>query len=278
MSSGETRTTQTQTRTPGLGSEAALRNIIAQAQQLTGISPTTEQGLTALEQAGASIDVSPAQQFLGGVLGRGAPQTGIDTLEATARGDLLQANPFIDQIINQTTQDITERINQQAAGAGRLGSGAQQQAIARAVAPAALGLRGQAFEAERSRQLAAAQGLFGGGFQAAGQIPGIAQAGLIGPEAILRAGLLRDQAPFQRLQQQASLINPIAGAFGETTGVNVQETQQSPLQTALGLGITGLGLASGFGGLGLLGGAGGALAGAGSPFRTDAAGRLLGGI
>lgn len=280
MSLGRSRQTteQTRTTTPGLGSAPALQNILAAAQGLpgtvVGFSPTAEAGLTGLEQAGQAVGgtIDPAQQFFQGVLGQGdvggAPGTGLGTLEATARGDLLGANPFIDQLVDVTTSDIIERVNQQAAGAGRLGSTAQQQAIARAVAPAALGLRGQAFESERGRQLAAAQGLLGGGFQAAAGLPAIAQASFLGPEAILRAGLLRDERaqaiadqPFRALQQQASLINPIAQGFASQAGTTTQTQQQSPLQTAIGLGLAGASLASGFGGpaagAGLFGGGGG---------------------
>lgn len=173
----------------------------------------------ALEAAGAAIPgiTAPAEAFTTGVLQGSAVPTGLDALEATARGDLLQSNPFIDDLIDVTTSGIVDQINSRFAGAGRLGSTANQQAIARAVAPAALGVRSQAFESERGRQLSAAQGLFGSGFQAAGLTPSLAQASLLGPEAILRAGQGRLDLPFQALQRQASLINPIATGFGSTT-------------------------------------------------------------
>ena len=279
MSLGRSRQTTEEVRrtTPGLGTQPALEQIVAQAQNLpgtvVGFSPTAEAGLEQLEQIGAGIpgQLAPAQQFLQGVLGQGEiagpAATGIDALTATARGDLLTQNPFLDQFIDLTTSDIVDQIQSRTAGAGRLGSGAAQNVITRAVAPTALGLRSQAFEAERGRQLQAANALLGGGFQAAAGLPGVTQAALAGPEAVLRAGLLRDEraqamadAPFRQLQQQASLINPLAQQFATQTGTTTQTQQQSPLQTALGLGLTAASLASGFGAPAALG-AGGSLFG-----------------
>lgn len=120
--------------------------------------------------------------------GQGANQalagmsTGMNALQQTARGQMLGANPYLDQQFNAASDAVTRQFNDSVlpninatfGAGGRTGSGAHQQAMANAqqglgnqLGNMAANIYGGAYESERGRQMAAAQqlqqGALGGG-------------------------------------------------------------------------------------------------------------------
>lgn len=130
-------------------------------QTYVGFSPQTEQALQLAENR--ALSGSPVinqasgqlQNTLGGDYLRSNPA--FDYLESTARGDFLsQGNPYLDQIWNRAAGDITDRINAQFGAAGRTGSPAQTENLARGLGDAAAQLYGQDFAQQQANQMSAA--------------------------------------------------------------------------------------------------------------------------
>lgn len=111
-------------------------------------------------------------------------------LGATAGGDYLGSNPYLDQVMGSASRGVTDAftdevlpgIAAQFGAAGRTGSGAQALTTGRAAEGVAEQLRGlagdiyaPAYESERDRQIQASQGLGGLGMQAGGLAQGLGQ-------------------------------------------------------------------------------------------------------
>ena len=219
---------QAQSVQPYSAAQPALNQIISEAGQLYG------QGVT-----GAGY-VEPSQQTLEGLaaqenLARASQQQ----LAATLGGQYL--NPFLSPLIQKTATDITTGVQSQFSGAGRTPTSplAQQTALGQ-VAQAALPLAFQSYGQERGRQL-----------NLASQLPTLLQTG----QQLEALEAEQQQAPFQALQQYASLVTPIASGFPVTRGQ--AQYQANPITTALGGALVGSQLPSSFlGGYGALAGAG----------------------
>jgi hypothetical protein len=199
-----------------------------------------------------------AQRALGGNAGVQAAQ---GMLTNTAAGGYLNANPYLDGIIDSTNRDTTRdffsAINQvrgSAAGAGRYGSGAaiegEQRTMdnfARTLADSGNRLRGAEYGAERGRMM-----------QAAGMAPQFAAQDYVDLAALQGVGsarenqqglVLQDQMQRYNYNQNADAmaldqfltrigqISPLAGNVG---------TQTTPVQRSNPLGqIAGLALQAG---------------------------------
>ena len=229
-SGGGNQTTQV---TPYAPAQPALNQILSESGQLYN------QGV------GAAGYVPPSQQTLQGLAGQEALGTAAQQqMAATLGGQYL--NPFLSPLLQKTASDITTGVQSQFSGYGRTPTSpmAQQTALSQ-VAQAALPLAFQEYGTERGRQLGLAT-----------QLPSLTQTGSQ-LENIQRQQQL---APYQALQQYASLATPIASGFPTTIGQS--QTQANPFSTALGGGLAGYGIGSMFptaigGGLGA--GVGGAL-------------------
>ncbi|HXF55628.1 MAG TPA: hypothetical protein VNK52_16060 [Hyphomicrobiaceae bacterium] len=83
-------------------------------------------------------------------------------LTPTAEGQFLdfQTNPFVERMLQQVGNDITQRVNAQFAAAGRDLSGGNTQAVARGVTQGQLPILADLYNTERNRQLGAAGELF----------------------------------------------------------------------------------------------------------------------
>lgn len=104
---------------------------------------------------------TPGQAALNDVATHGAGGgVGVDTLTATARGDMLNAeNPYFQGMLNNTLMAGRANLDSTYAAAGRQGSGAQAAAAADAAMRASTGLGYQNYTAERQNQLGAASSL-----------------------------------------------------------------------------------------------------------------------
>lgn len=162
---------QVQTSSPWEPQQQYLQDLFSQAQRnfqsggpqyfsgqtYVPFAQQTEEALRLQEQRARAG--SPAEQALG------------QQLTATLQGDFLNANPYIDDLIDAQTQGITERFNEAVipgitatfGAGGRTGGGLHAQALSGAAGELGdvLGnvesqIRGQAYESERQRQLQAA--------------------------------------------------------------------------------------------------------------------------
>lgn len=180
----------------------------------------------------SNLEFTAAQQF-GGAAGtdpfQGQAFTAANALSDTASGNMLGANPFLDATFNQAADRVTEQFNKNIlpsiesrfARSGRYGSDAMQRqqldaadVVGENITDLATNIYGGNFEAERGRQLAAADSLgqlFGQGstrqLQAAG---GIADIGAGGQNRALTAGSqLADLGAFGQDQRlQAATLAP----------------------------------------------------------------------
>jgi hypothetical protein len=114
--------------------------------------------------------------------GIGAPmQYGIDTLKSTvnnlnpmASGAYLTGNPYLDNIINTTNQNVTNDVNANFSKAGRYGSGAYAGTLGTKLAQNEGGMRYQNFMDQLNAMLGANNAIGG----AANSVAGIGQQGI----------------------------------------------------------------------------------------------------
>lgn len=173
-------------------------------------------------------------------------------LLATIRGDRLNQNPYLDEVIRRASADV----NSQFAGMGRYGSGAHMDSLfTRAAGP----IRYADYAQERANQLAAIQAA-----------PGFEMA----PFQLHAA---RTAAPYEGIRNYLELLNPIArGGSEQSTPI-----YRNPMAGAVGGALGGAALGSAAGAAGLAGGglgAGGALMAAPALWPFLLGGALLGGL
>jgi len=219
---------QNTTVNPYAPAQPALNQIISEAGNLYN------QGV------GASGYVAPTTQTTEGiaqqeVMAESANQQLADTLA----GNYL--NPFLSPMLQGSANQIATAVNSEFSGAGRTpGSAMNQQQILSGITQEALPYAFDQYERERQRQLGIATAA-----------PTLTQVG--GQlENIQRQ---KNLAPFQSLNQYASLVSPIASGFPIQSG----QTQTNPNRVTQGLGgaLIGNMIAPGIGGAvvgGLLGG------------------------
>lgn len=188
-------------------------------------------------------------------------------LQATANGDYLnQTNPYLQSMLDANAEKVRNQVNSSMSGAGRYGSGAHTTQLAKGITDATAPLLYQNYDAERQRQLSAAQGLtdiYGQASNRALQTAGMGASltdQLYDPASRL-AGVgqvyddraqnaLNDQinvwdANQSRPWEQLSRFNAImtgAGQLGGTQTSVKPVAQQSTLQKILGYGTLGAGL------------------------------------
>lgn len=160
-----------------------------------------------------------------------SPLTGdaSNLLSRTMRGDFLNSNPYLDNMVRQTTDDLQGRFNTTALGSGSFGNANATQQGMQGIANAANNLRFQGYEAERGRQM-----------QAAGLAPSINNMGLTNANAFLgigdqqqQFGQMQREQPFNwQLRQMDALSRP----FGFNQGQTTTQTQPGTNRWASALG------------------------------------------
>lgn len=203
LSGGGGSGTTVQSVTPYAPAQPALNQILANAGYLY--------------QQGVSPYVAPSEQTLTGLgiqesLGTAAAQQ----LSGTLAGQY--TNPFLSPLIQRAGQEAYGTVAQQFSGAGRTpGSPMSQQQVADIVAQRALPYAFQEYGQERQRQLDIAQ-----------RTPSLFTTG----QQLEQLQREYQQAPFNALQQYASLVTPIAS--GLPTRITDTQTQSNPLTLGLG--------------------------------------------
>ena len=275
-------TTTTQDRSPWAPAQGNLKTVLGNASELSGdvsnftptYSNTTQAGIQGLENAAPGL--TGARDALGNVV-PGSTQgfgVGLGQMSNVAGGGMLNNNPYLDQVINQSREGVSNAVNGQFAGAGRYGSAAHTGALTKGLGNMEMQARLGNYNTERTAQDAAARGLYGGGFQGAAMGGALDQSQLTPYQVMLQAGALRDAqsesertAPLRATEWLNSQSLPIANAGGTMTGT--QQTVQPTDRTGQILGGVqmGLGLLSG-NPMMMAGGAGGLLGGGGSINNT----------
>lgn len=255
-------------------------------------SQTTEDALAAIEGRARS----------GSDLDRAAD----DLALASLRGDYLDNNPYLDDVVNNATQDITDQylnsvvpsLNSTFARSGRFGSGAQAMASGDAISEyldsigrTSSNIRYQNYNDERNRQglyASLAPSLAANDYADMERLAGVGSA----REELDRAYLQEDidryyynqDVPGALLDQYISRINSLNGGYGSSTSIGTNPAAYAPsgggLGGAIGGAASGLGIATGLSGAGVIGsGATGALAGIGGPLGLGIVGLgALGGL
>jgi hypothetical protein len=187
----------------------------------------------------ANQGVDPLQQF------------SIDRLQNIAGGGMLTGNPYIDQVIGNTSRDIQRAGQLNASGAGRYGSGGYQGATQRAVGDVSSQMRMQDYNTERGYMQTALGDVYNAGQQRIaniaalpGQMQGAYQAQLDPYKSMMGVGgmyedlasrQLTDQKriydeqqnqPWNQIARLQGIAAPIAqlGSQGTTAGSSIGTT------------------------------------------------------
>ncbi len=260
-SSQQQQTQQTQSKTPWGPSGGLLSGVLKDLKGIdTNLSGTEQGALSGLLGNANFMNQNFGTQATGlanELLTGGQDRTGMVTdaysqlqsdLGGTARGDYLDPNknPWFSQVTNTIGNDVQKRLGGLYAGSGRdpSGAGSFGQNLGRGVAEGTAPVFSQMYDAERNRQLGAAQGLFGGAGSAAGLLSGLDQTALGNKQAGLgvaqQAGEISNSPylqqlaveaqkrgiPLSLLQQIAGIGLPIGDAFGTTNATGTQDTQK----------------------------------------------------
>lgn len=253
-------TTVTQNTAPWGAKQPYLKDIMGQAQgqfakgseyapfQTTvPFSDQTTQALQGIQNT--------AQSGQGGQLAGNAANSlqtllgGNPTLQATARGDFVNSNPYLNKQISDTGNYVSDAINSQFSAAGRTGSDAHAGVLAQKLGELSNNYRSQNYQQERQNQLGAA-GTIGqqqlGGIAA---LPGVQDAqyadfsklGQVGgayegqAQNQLQDALSRwnfqQQTPWQNLTNYANIIN---GAGSGQTGTSTTPSTASGVNQGAG--------------------------------------------
>jgi len=263
----DTQTT-TQTNEPWAPAQDALKGILGQAGNLYNrgsqyapfstvvpFSNQSEQALQGIEQRAQAGNPLYTQ-------GQAALTGGLDTLQRTASGEMLNSNPYLSDMFNAMSGNVTDAVNSQFSAYGRTGSPAHAGVMTKELGNLASQIWGQDYQRERQNQLSAAGQM--PGYTSA--IPGYQQAGYNDLNALMGVGQAREgkagetlqdmlnrwnfeqESPWQNLTRYAGLAQGIGGMGG--TGTSTQEVQMSPLSQLTSLLSSAAGVAKMAGGFG----------------------------
>lgn len=242
---GQTHTvTQQGASEPWTAQQPYLKDAMGQAQALyqvgagepVGMSSGTQAGINTINQAAGDQSIlQGAQRNLEGM----TSGAGWNALQAEARGDNVGANPYLSDMWSGIAGDISGRAMGGASASGRLGSGAATRQMTEGLGRAGSDFFGSQYQADRNRQMQAAQAMPQIQAQAAGMAPGLDAARYMGGQQQIAAGQLGEDydqqqnnwawdnlARYSQLiqgnyggtssQQQSSPIyrNPVGGAIG----------------------------------------------------------------
>jgi len=233
------------------------------------VDPVLSQGIgqeyqLGLSQLNGTAGVNAARDLGTQQIQSGGFSPELRSLYEQAQGD---QNPYLQSILDTNNRRIGDRVNSSVSGAGRYGSGAHTDIMARALAESADPVLAQDY-ARRQQQM---QGIAEGGLQRAGQwaqlMPALDEAQYAPAERVATAGQfnqeraqswLNDQMKLYNAQQaypweQLLRMNAVAGGAGALGGqqVGTQTTpinQPSTLQKLFGGAAAGAGIGGSFGG------------------------------
>jgi hypothetical protein len=137
-------------------------------------------------------------------------QGGQNYLNNVLSGQYLgQDNPYLNQMIGQTDQNVGNQVNAQFSAAGRTGGGANQYMLTKGLADAENGLRYQNYSNERQAQT-----------QAAGLLPALQTARFSGISPLLSAYQTAGQLPYYGANAESGIGSLFGGFSNSTTHQN----------------------------------------------------------
>lgn len=270
MPGSKKTTTQTQESNPWSPAQPVLQDILTQAQGLAGntaaFTPTYGSQIDAMYRfASSPSQVSAAAAPIVSGSTRGYNQ-GLDELMATAGGQRMTGNPYMDAALSNASRRTADQVNAQFSGAGRYGSGAHTGVLADRLGELETSARMGQYNTERQNQLGAANTLLSGGYQGLGAAGAADAAEAQRAQALIGVGQLVDQqananrmGPMTALDWLRGNATQIGAMGGQSSGTTTQTTPADKL----GMMVSGAqmigGLATGnpmmaLGGLGGLGG------------------------
>lgn len=222
-----------------------IREALGGAQQLFqnqaySVAPMSSQTLSAINNLTGPNATQGYDQAMQALTGQGGP-TGDATayMQKVLRGDFLNSNPYLDDVINRSMADAQSRAISTFGSGSNFRSGAAARGVGDALAGAASGLRYSNYDDERQRQNEAAGNLSQFGLNSASVLGDLMRGRQAAGETALRAGGVLDQynqnvvdAPFVALQRYLSSIQ---GNYGGTeTSVQPQNQLLNTAAGALG--------------------------------------------
>lgn len=178
---------------------------------------------------GFNADQQAAFQAVRNQAGNNLTGAASGLLGDTMSGRFLQGNPYIEDMVKQTADDLQARFGSTALGSGSFGNANATEAGMRGMSSAANALRFQNYDNERSRQM-----------QAAGLAPSINQMGLTIANALL--GIGDQQQQFGQQQRENDMawrerqLRALGVPFGFNMGGTTTETQPGTNRLAGALG------------------------------------------
>lgn len=146
-------------------------------------------------------------------------------VQSVLGGDYLNGNQYLDGVVNQTANDVQDRINSIFGSAGRTGGDQHVQVLGRELANAENNVRYQNYSQERQNQMAAL-----------GLVPSLEQAQYAGIAPTLAVAQTASGLPQQAAQSYAGSIGSLLGQY------NTQTQSSSPSIYDAGKNILGTGL------------------------------------
>lgn len=163
------------------------------------------------QNKGANAEIATSiQGLLPGVIdkynaGNPAVKAATDYTTGVLGGQYAQGNPYLEQMIGRTADDVTDRVSGSLGTRGRTGGDAHSAILGRELATAENGMRYQDYSAERDRMA-----------QAAGMAPGLAvadYAGIIPALSVAEAGA---ELPYAGINSYAGNIGGLLGQYTTT--------------------------------------------------------------
>jgi len=267
MGGGKQPSSTTTTTNPWVGQQKYLTRGFEEAQRLYDMGgPAYYPGSTLAPTDWATnmaLNMTQDRALRGSPLGRQAQ----DTIMATARGDFLGGNPYLDTVIGNTANDIGKYyrenvvpgIDSEASMLGRYASDNFAKIrtdadtnLGKTIADTSSNMRMQNYQTERQNQLMASQlapSLIGMDYNDMAKLAAVGSAREgIGQDTInsnIDRYNYEQQLPYNNLLNYLSMIQGQYGGSATTTGAGSRGS--NPLLGALGGAGTAAGLASSFG-------------------------------
>lgn len=188
----------------GLASEQAASNWFGSS----GDAPSQYVGIDPARRQGMNESLQMAQQ------GTAVPGAGLGNWLATQQGQFLNANPYMDEVVNRSVQAGMPGITGGFAKAGRFGGGAMANAYQDMAQRTAANLYGQNYQQERGRMM-----------QSLGMMPQMYEAQFADQSKMMQMGAMEEQ-------DQRNLRSEEMRAWGapmQKVGMYNQALQGNPL-------------------------------------------------
>lgn len=233
------------------------------------LNPTMQSALTGMSNIaypnlGGTAGVKAGQALGTNMIQNEGLSSQLKTLLAQQQGN---ENPYLQNILAANNRRIGDKINSNFSGAGRYGSGAHTDVMARSLAEMADPILAQDY----TRRQAMQQDILQGGLQRAGQwaqlMPTLDEAQYAPAERLATVGQYQQERsqdnlndyiklyeaaqarPWEQLARYNAIVGGAGGLGGTTTGsTSTPINSPSTLQKLLGGGLAGAGIGGSFGG------------------------------